>query len=463
MNRPLLSKTFYRLVAIVIVSAAALLYVTRQLSRPPAELTYVPKPAKVTREVALLQQYVRINTSNPPGNEQAGARFLAGEIERRTGIVPEIIETAPGRANVYARIRGRSRGGALLLLSHIDVVPADKGRWDRPPFSADILLNMIYGRGVLDMKSITICQLEAFVDVARSGRPPLRDLVFLATADEERGGTYGVAWLLKNRPDVFEDVEYALNEGGVTEVAREQVTYFGIETGSKQFVRLNAVAADRATLERARLALEPHFTRRVEPVISDELAHFFRSIAPHRKQYRSQLSDVRRAVETGDFWLLHPSYRDLTVNSMFMSGPRREGNRYVAALTLYNLPEQDPQARIAEARSLLEPRGVTLEVLQITGPARISSAETPFFQLIRREVQREYGRVPVGPMILGRVTTDCRYLRARGVTCYGMWPYPVDIYQSWGIHGANERLRIDWFVRGVELTRSLVQAYVAPQ
>ncbi|HEX7678693.1 MAG TPA: M20/M25/M40 family metallo-hydrolase, partial [Thermoanaerobaculia bacterium] len=132
---------------------------------------WIPKPAAITPSVVLLQQYVRIDTSNPPGNELPGARFLAALLAK-DGIRAEIIESSPGRANVYARIAGKQHSDGLLLLNHIDVVPATKTGWTRPPFAAEVFLNQLYGRGTLDMKGIGICELVAFTDLARTHRTP---------------------------------------------------------------------------------------------------------------------------------------------------------------------------------------------------------------------------------------------------------------------------------------------------
>src|SRR5438270_2685802 len=175
--------------ALLIAGAALIAGLRIYNARVERELSsqlWIPKPATITPELALLQQYVRIDTSNPPGNELPGARFLAAVIEK-AGVKAEIIEPAPRRANVYARIRGKERGDGLILHNHIDVVPANPKEWDVPPFSGAIRLNMLHGRGSIDMKSIGLCELEAFLDVARSGRIPERDIVFLATADEEQG------------------------------------------------------------------------------------------------------------------------------------------------------------------------------------------------------------------------------------------------------------------------------------
>src|SRR5688572_9122218 len=212
MSRFKLSRDFYRSLAIVLVLAAVAFGVTAYLRIiiAPDDDTYIPRPEQIAPEIRLLQQYVRIDTSNPPGREKAGADFLAGELRRR-GIAAEVIESAPGRANVYARLQGETPGEGLLLLHHIDVVPAAPAGWESPPFGADLFLNQMWGRGTLDMKGIGICHLEAFADRARSGTKPKRDLVFLATADEETSGGYGVAWLLEHRPDIFRGIKYAVN------------------------------------------------------------------------------------------------------------------------------------------------------------------------------------------------------------------------------------------------------------
>src|SRR5207253_1871166 len=127
---------------------------------------YVPKNSRITPEINLLRAYVRIDTSNPPGREMGGARFLADLLEKH-GLKAEIIESAPGRANVYARLPGKRRGEGLLLLNHIDVVPATSVGWFRPPFEAAIALNQLWGRGSLDMKSIALCELEGLFAAAR--------------------------------------------------------------------------------------------------------------------------------------------------------------------------------------------------------------------------------------------------------------------------------------------------------
>lgn len=455
-----LSRDFYVAVSVAVLISLLVTGWSIYVRRPaPDETLYVPRPAVMTPELELLRRYVQIDTSNPPGNETEGARFLIDEL-KRSGIEAELIESAPGRGNVYARIRGRIPGKGLLLLNHIDVVRANPGEWRKPPFAGEVDLNMMYGRGTLDMKGVAITQLLAFIDLARSGRTPAHDVVFLATADEEQGSRLGIEWLLANRPDVIEGVAYAVNEGGITEIVREQLVYFAIEVGSKQTVALELQAADLVTLREIRLDLSPEFTSRDPERILPEVRDYFKAIAPKRLAYMRDLEDIDRTVEEGNFWRLPVAYRALTRNDLVMGGPARTGAGYTAKLFLLTLPDVDPDSAIAQMKERLAPYDVEVRVLRKMGPAPISSASTPFFSLIVQTVQQEYGKdLAVGPFIMHGGTTDSRYLRGKGIHVYGLSPFPADFHQSEGIHGIDERVRLDWFMSGVRVMRELVRGY----
>jgi acetylornithine deacetylase/succinyl-diaminopimelate desuccinylase-like protein len=419
---------------------------------------YIPRVTKITPEVLLLQEFVRIDTSTPKG-ASAGARWIA-EYLRRHGVTPEIIESAPDLLNVYARIRGTSPGEGLLLFNHIDVVPPGAG-WQRPPFDGAIALNMMYGRGTLDMKAITVCQLVAFLDIARSGRAPAHDLVFLATADEETGSEYGMQWILAHRPDVLDGVRYGITEGGITEMMTERMTYFGIEVGGKQRVVLTVEGDDLPSMQKARFALEPYmFSRepgRVLPVVRD----FFRDLAPTRIAFKPLLADIDGAVAQGQFWRLPTSYRDLAQNSFLVTAPARSGGRWSMTITQANLPDERPDDRIAWVESMVKPYGLRLgEIRQKQGPVPVSTADTALFRILEREAEHRY-KVEAGLQLLYRSGTDARFLRPLGIVCYGVSPYPVDFFQSISIHGPDERIRVDYFIDGVDYMRSVVGAWAS--
>ncbi len=424
---------------------------------------WIPKQAPVTPEVALLQQYVRIDTSNPPGNELPGARFLAGMLARN-GIHAEIIESAPGRANVYARIAGKRRGGGLLLLNHIDVVPASKDGWTRPPFAGEVFLNQLYGRGTLDMKGIAICEILAVIDLARAHRTPEHDVVFLAVADEEAGGKKGLLWLIENRPDIFEGIGYGINEGGITETTQERVGYFGIEIGTKMTVKLRLRAHDRPSMQALRIALEPFIAPRDPDRVLPEVREFLHDLAPRRIEQGQYLDDIDRTIGAGKFWLLSSGYRELTQNVVWPAAIVPDAQGVTMRVNLFNLPDENPDTRIEWLRGIAARYGVTIEeVIEKSGPAPLSSRHTPMFALIAAEAARQYPGANTGSEVLAAWYNDSRHLRARGIQAYGLMPFPTDWYQTQAIHSTDERLRIDWFNDGVLLLRHIVGRFAFEQ
>ncbi|MGZ4779931.1 MAG: M20/M25/M40 family metallo-hydrolase [Thermoanaerobaculia bacterium] len=421
--------------------------------------TYIPRPERMTPEVRLLQQYVQIDTTNPPGNEIATARWIGARLSH-FGIPFEIIESAPTRANLYARIHGKQPGEGLLLINHMDVVPANPRDWTKPPFRGEIYGNMIWGRGTFDMKGIGIAQLEAFLAVATKGRPPEHDIVFLATADEEAGSAFGTRWLLDHRPDVFSGIKYVLAEGGITEMEQTRLTYYGIEIGSKQIVNVNIVAPTKEQLQLARIHLEGFFIRDQPDRVLPEVARFFRQIAPLRVEQRDLLADVHRATATGKFWLLSQAYRSLTQDVVWVRSIHEEGGHFAADVYMSNLPDTIPDDKIAWLQREIAPFGAkTGTVRRKDGPVPLSTDQTPFFAILEREIHREYGPVRVGTEILATSVNESRFLRPRGMICYGFLPFPADFYQSQAIHGVDERVTIDWFAQGVSVMRRVVLAY----
>ena len=156
--------------------------------------------------IELLSEFVSIDTINPPGNESRAVDFYA-KIFEREGIEYFTGESAPGRGNIWARIKGGDLP-ALILLQHTDVVPASKDYWETDPMVAEIRDGYLYGRGVIDMKGAGISHLISFIRMHRENKKLKRDLVFLATADEEAGGLYGAGWMIENHPEVFEGAGY---------------------------------------------------------------------------------------------------------------------------------------------------------------------------------------------------------------------------------------------------------------
>jgi acetylornithine deacetylase/succinyl-diaminopimelate desuccinylase-like protein len=431
---------------------------------PEDDGSYLPGEQEITPEIELLQEYVRIRTT--PGNETEGAIFLQ-RVLRSHGIDAELIEPEPGRGSLYARIEGKRDREGLLLLNHIDVMPATDEGWTIPPFAGEIHMNRLWGRGTLDMKGVGIAQLVSFIRVAKSGVQPERTVVFLAVADEERGSDLGMAWLLENRPELFEGIDYAINEGGLTEMIRDRIVHFGVEIGSKQFRRFRLVTEDRQSLERLVEEWRIYRPRPEIEILSPEVDRYFRSIAPTRLASRSILEDVRAAEQEGRLDQLHPRHQVLLQNHIATSGIRASASGgYEMDVALWYLPGTDYEGLTGRILTEAADAGASVAPVRfsVDRPAGFSSADSPFFELLEQEVKRAYGEdVIVGPMVQARGVTDCRFLRSRGVDCYGLWPFPVSVFESRGVHGVDERIRLDWFMQGVRLTERLVERWVSDE
>ena len=186
-------------------------------------------------------QYLRIDTSNPPGNETDGAKFLQ-QLLAKEGIESRLLGSDPKRQSLYARLKSGSSEKALVLLHHIDVVPPIVAEWTKPPFSGLQSNGYIWGRGALDIKSLGIAELMAMIELKRRGVPLKRDIIYLAVADEELGGLHGCKEVLEKYPELFANAGFVLNEGGYNETIVDKVTFWGIETQQKVplFLRVNA-------------------------------------------------------------------------------------------------------------------------------------------------------------------------------------------------------------------------------
>ncbi len=448
-------------VVILILAALAIVVVRWNLAEEKelqSDRRYIPKPVRITPEVTALQELVRIDSSKPEGVARA-ARWMA-EYLRAGGVQAELIESGPSMINVYARIKGREPGNALLLFNHIDVVPPGGG-WTAQPFGAQISGDRMYGRGTLDMKALAICQLVAFVDVAKSGRAPHHDIIYLATAEEERGSREGMQWLLAHRPDLFEGVAYGITEGGITELIGDQLTYFGVEIAGKQIVHAVISAPTRDSLRAARIALEPFVFPRQPGRVTPAVRAYFQQVAPTRMQFRDALADIDKTIREGRFWKLPATYRDLVQNTVTTGAPEQRNGKWEMLVTMINLPDEEPDARVAWLAKTIAPAGaIVREVPVREGPVPESTDKTRLFELLRDEAQSRYG-VPAGVQVLYRSASDARFLRKRGITCYGISPYLVSYAQSVSIHNENESITVGAYLDGVEYLRSVVKAWAA--
>ncbi|HEX4952223.1 MAG TPA: M20/M25/M40 family metallo-hydrolase [Thermoanaerobaculia bacterium] len=437
-----------------------------------ALLAALPGRAEVSASEATswLQRYLAIDTTNPPGNEHRAVEYLAWLLHRER-IPTEWLKSPEGRVSLLARLPAENpRGGPLLLTHHMDVVPAGPG-WTVAPFSAEIRDGELWGRGALDTKALGIAHLAAMIDLKRRGVPLERDVVFLAVADEEKGGGQGMAWLVEAHPEVFEGVWAAFNEGGSGRRAATGLLWWEVEVAQKRPLWLRLSVEGRSghasqyrpssaphTLIRALArVLDRPPTYRVTPVVR----RYFQAIAPLHEgsKWRALFADIDRVVTpSGPSPKLLPGLDRLFLDSLqvtVLAGSEsinvipREAS---AEIDVRLLPDTDADAYLAELAGMLG-REVKIEVLARAPVSAPSPTDHPAFRAIEETLGSS---APVVPALLSGFT-DSRFLRERGIPAYGVSPFDIDPLSASGVHGPDERISVVGFERGVERMIRLVE------
>src|SRR5881394_284676 len=352
---------------------------------------------------ALLSRYIRINTTNPPGNEIVAARWLAAVLQR-DGIEARIFEPAPGKANLYARLAGDGSARPLILLNHMDVVLASPEYWTVDPFSGVIKDGSVWGRGALDMKGEAVAQLMTLLVLKRAHVPLKRDVIFLATSDEEIGAGVGAAWIVQRRPDLVRDAEFLLNEGGEIHAdARGAVEYYGIATTEKSPFWLDIIARGTAghgsrptpdnPVHRLVSALNRIADWRTPLTVTPTVERSFRDLATIERDStaRRWLSDIRTALR--DSVAVRAITADLTYNALLrntisITGLKGSDKTNVippvatAAIDVRLLPGQEPAALLAELVRVVGDTAVSIAPQAPSWPATESPTDTELFQAI---------------------------------------------------------------------------------
>lgn len=422
-----------------------------------------------------LVSYIRIDTTNPPGNETNGARFLQ-QLLVKEGIDAKLVGSDPQRQSVYARLRSGSNEKALLLLHHIDVVPVAANEWTKPPFGGVKAGGYIWGRGALDIKSLGIAELMAMIDLKRRKVPLERDVVYLGVADEELGGFHGCKELLETRPDLFANVGYVLNEAGYNETIVDKVAFWGIEVTQKVplFVRVHVKGspghsasppADGGAIVKLMHTLEAIETIPIPYRLTPAVARYFKALAATKHDEKGEVLgslheplDVKR-IEA----VLPPGYRSLLRDTIAIT-------RFQAGVCPNCMPATafaDVDARVLDDEkvdniltSIRDAAGknATVEVMLAGEPAPESPSDTDLFRLLAADMKKaEPGSAAAAVVSAG--TSDSRYFRQRGIVAYGIAPFKVNYYDADTVHATDERIRATFFAQGVQLTRTIVRDF----
>ena len=415
--------------------------------------------------VSWLQNYLKIDTVNPPGNESRAVEYIANIFEQE-GIDFNSAESAPGRGNIWARIEGGDKP-ALVLLHHSDVVPVNEKYWDFDPFSGEIKGGYILGRGALDMKGTGISHLANFINLHRQGKKLNRDVIFIGAADEESGGNFGVGWLVENHPEIFEGAGLLLNEGGSGYKSNDTIV-FSVEITQKVPVWLRLTAIDtpghgsspRSTSSVSRIveALNNIWENPFPPRIIPEVEKVFIERSggleePYASAYKNIKESVKDPVFLKRLQSFSASAHALTRDTCSLT--RMYGSSKInvvppeawAEVDCRMLPDRTTDEFISDFKALIKDTGVEVELIMSAVPA-ISSTDSELYLAIEEFSQESYPGSRVAPSV-STGFTDSRFTRGLGIASYGFNPLVStgDEYSS--VHGNNERISEEAFRQSV--------------
>ena len=409
--------------------------------------------------VDLMQQYLRVNTSNPPGNEIEAARFLK-KIFDQHGIENEIFEYKPGRANIIARLKGNGSKRPIILLSHTDVVTAEPASWEVDPFAGIIKKNSIYGRGALDMKGEGLLHLMTMILLKREGPALSRDVIFLGTADEEVDDE-GSLWMIANKADLFKNAEYLLTEGGDNLIDGDSVKVVGVDVAEKApyWLRLTATGlpghGSRPVNDSATNRLIRAMNRILDwetPVkLLPAVEQFFKDIAPLQAEpLRAHFLNIRESLKNPDFVKALTSQREFnflvrnTISITMLSGSKQTNvipNAATCNLDVRLLPGESPEEFLKALTAVIADPSIKIENVNRFKQPNSSPIDTELFFLIARKTKEKHaGAVVTTKMLSGY--TESQLYRQLGITAYGWAPIYTTSEEDEGVHGNNERISV---------------------
>jgi acetylornithine deacetylase/succinyl-diaminopimelate desuccinylase-like protein len=413
-------------------------------------------------EVRLLRDYVRIDTTNPPGNERRGAEFLRDELACE-GIPSQLLCPEASRCNLYARLPGADHSRAIVLLNHIDVVPAYSPHWHHDPFGGEIATSYLYGRGSYDMKSVGVVQLAAFVALARSGLPLARDVIFLAEADEEEfGGKLGSDWILARRPELLSGVDLVLNEGGYQDVVAGFPRAWQVEIGQTALGTFFQGSDEKAAIPAGGYRDLGGFT-----VPSEQVRRVLRESADIRPPFyvRGLLDPERLAREPDVRKFTSPMFLALVAPMAYETGPisrqwllgwnlSHAWESQVAVSVPYGGGDPRPWVEMVKAEG--RKNGLSIEHEVVIDAAPPSPYPSPDTETLRNTVAVIYPGVRFVPIINGFAESTSTLFRARGVPAYGFTPFLIDAMDAARRHGNDERIFLPFFTRGATVMREVL-------
>lgn len=425
--------------------------------------------------VQRLQSIIRFDTTNPPGNELPLALYLENALKEE-GIDTTLLVPAKNRAQLIGRIRGTGSERPVILLAHTDVVGVQRASWTHDPFGGEVSNGYLYGRGAIDDKGMLAANLMTLLllkrELGRGGGKLSRDVVFVATCDEESGGDMGMRWLVENHPELL-DAEFALNEGGRTRIIEGGRCYLAVQAAEKvsHIVTLTARGSaghaavplpDNAILQLGRAVAQ--LSKHVEPlVLTDITRQFFIRLAdiwPNEVQRNAMLdlADTSgiRSADGGKILSETAVFNAVLRNGI--SPTVIEGGKQFnvipdsadVVLNLRTLPGQSLDDVVGRLRAVITEPGVTVDITHRGIEAPASDPNSPMFKAIADAAHDIDPKIAVVPYLSTGVTDSAR-LRRLGVQAYGILPFPMVQADEERMHGNDERIPVESLHFGVRL------------
>lgn len=446
---------------------------------------------EVEEEVTnFLSELIRINTTNPPGNETKAAKYLAENLLQE-GFNCELYESAPERGNLITRLKGTGEKPSLLLLSHLDVVAADAKEWSIDPFSGIVKDGFVWGRGALDMKGMTAIEVMTMKLLKRNNVKLKGDVILAATADEEKGGLAGTDYLLRNYPEKIR-ADYVLNEGGggpaiptqkrnvyTVQTAEKGILWFKVKAKGAPGHASKPNTADNAIM-RMNKVIKKLGNYRSHILLVSTVKQFLTEIAREDATLQQCFSRLLANPELSDQILdelaktapqlaeeIRPRIR-MTITPTMIHGGVKENvipSECEAVFDCRILPEQTSAEALSLIKDLLkdvDSEKLSFENLQVQEPSE-SPAETPLYDVITSVLKEFEPNCGTSPMLMTG-GTDSRFFRRIGSICYGFHPIHPDV--PYGemvrtVHGVNERISIENLVFGTSVLYEAVRRFMS--
>lgn len=439
----------------------------------PLQASSTNSGAKVDYDAAgkeatkILCDYLKVDTTNPPGNEKLGADFLA-EIIRKEGLEATVVDLGKNRSLVCSRLKGTGKKKGIILMNHIDVVPAVAADWKHAPFGGEIHDGEIWGRGAIDMKGMGVIELEAFLMLKRSGVKLDRDVVFLATPDEEAGGECGAGEIKEKCPELVKDCEFVLNEGFSIEADdKGNAKYWGVDFAEKNICWFELTTkgdAGHASMPMINSSTN-RLVRALNKIVNagpnfrllPEVEEYFTKIsASENGELKKAYEDIKNSINDKQKEPLLLS--DMLKSSMLrntISLTRMEAGyktnvipaKAMAQLDCRLLPDVKKDEFVFYITKLVDDPEVEVKVIdwQSNEPSKL---QTELYEAIKTVAKEENPNIPVVPVIVPWFT-DSHWMRELGMTAYGFQPIEVDKLHLATMHGKDERLPIKSLENGV--------------